>query len=76
MCRRLIASLLLVSLAGAAQAQENMLADAADEQGGFTFPAVPPGRYSVRALGDERASALAEVEVEPGREAWIELRLE
>ncbi|HBP20694.1 MAG TPA: hypothetical protein DEA08_23260 [Planctomycetes bacterium] len=53
-----------------------LAARAVDEEGGFAFPAVPPGRYSVRALGETRASELGEVEVQPGREAWIELRLD
>lgn len=53
-----------------------LAARAADEEGGFAFPAVPPGRYSVRALGETRASELGQVEVQPGREAWVELRLD
>jgi len=76
---QLPAGLLQVELRPAEPATEAfgfLAARAADDEGGFAFPAVPPGRYSVRALGEVRASALGEVEVEPGREAWVELRLE
>lgn len=53
MCRRLIASLLLVSLAGAAQAQENTLADAADELR-FLAEERPVETVTLRIDGDNR----------------------
>src|SRR5690554_4243782 len=53
MCRRLIALLLLVSLAGAAQAQESTLADAADELR-FLAEERPVETVTLRIDGDNR----------------------
>ncbi|MGE0709943.1 MAG: hypothetical protein AB7N76_25430 [Planctomycetota bacterium] len=44
--------------------------------GRFEFPAVPPGRYRVRAPWAAGATAHQEVEVEPARAAWARLAAE